>query len=314
MNNDFDKHIQELLQSYGEQPAADCWDKIESQLEATQATNTDSGSSSASSGNGSSLSHFVGTVTGKVVSAMATVAAVGGIISLVAVLSTDTDTEKQSQPPTTIAETQQNTPASDKNEVKMIEVDIVYSKPENENTIDTPHVHEHTVIIIHPENENIAPIQTPHHLSTTAEHHPSTDNSVKQEATPKADPKPQPPSIVKEPQKEQTTDIKEAHPQPDFEHENTQDLSHQPEVRIPNIFTPNGDSFNEYFIIEGIDQFPETHLTVFRQNGKIIYDKTNYQNDWNADNIPDGVYYYVFKFVYQGEQFMRNGSITIKRL
>jgi gliding motility-associated-like protein len=318
MNNDFDKNIQELLQSYRESPSVDCWNKIESQLETLQVSNTDSPSSSASSGNGSSLSQFVGTVTGKVVSAVATVAAIGGIVSLVVILSTKTNKEEQNQPAITAQETPQNNLSPAENEVKKIEVNISESKPENENTIDTPHVYEHTDITTYQENENVSPLHTPHisHTpSTSLEPHPAIENSVKQETTPKIEPKPQPPLAVKEPSSAQAVDIKDTHHKlDDYEHESIQDLSHQPDVKIPNIFTPNGDSFNDYFVIGGgIEQFSETHLAVFRRDGKVIYEKANYQNDWNADNIPDGVYYYVFKFIYQGEQFMRNGSITIKR-
>ncbi|MDR1878379.1 MAG: gliding motility-associated C-terminal domain-containing protein, partial [Bacteroidales bacterium] len=87
----------------------------------------------------------------------------------------------------------------------------------------------------------------------------------------------------------------------------------QPELKIPNIFTPNGDYVNDYFVISGIEQLSENQLIVYHRNGRIVYDKMNYQNDWNAENIENGVYYYIFKFIYQNTQFMRSGSLTIKR-
>jgi CHU_C Type IX secretion signal domain len=65
---------------------------------------------------------------------------------------------------------------------------------------------------------------------------------------------------------------------------------HEP-VFMPNVITPNGDPFNQAFKVQGI----ETGVwlfTVFNNWGKEIYSAKGYQNNWQAENISSGVYYY----------------------
>lgn len=61
---------------------------------------------------------------------------------------------------------------------------------------------------------------------------------------------------------------------------------------IPNIITPNGDGFNETFYIEGIK--PENWtLEIYNRWGKFVYKAYSYDNNWNADGLSDGTYYYL---------------------
>jgi gliding motility-associated-like protein len=309
MDNNFDKNIRELLQLHTEQPSANCWNKIESQLEALQTTNanSDSSSSPSSSGNGSPFSQFVGSVTGKIVSAVVTVATVGGIVSLVVVNSMNDNTAVQNETATV-----QNSLSHDENIVQANKVDTFDAKSESKMKDASPtktiYIHEHKDTTNSQEKESrqiVHPIHIP--LETSAS--PSTmENSREQEIDNTSQ------SVKKTSPKEQLSAKNDIHTENGFQNdETTPSEPEHPEITIPNIFTPNGDYINDYFVIEGIEQFSETHLLVFRRDGKVIYDKTDYLNDWNADNIPDGVYYYVFKFTCHGSQFMRNGSITIKR-
>jgi gliding motility-associated-like protein len=72
------------------------------------------------------------------------------------------------------------------------------------------------------------------------------------------------------------------------------------EIVIPNTFTPNGDGTNDFFEIVGIGQYPNNRLEVFNRWGNLIYEKDQYNNDWNGTNIksgeplPDGGYFYIF--------------------
>lgn len=60
---------------------------------------------------------------------------------------------------------------------------------------------------------------------------------------------------------------------------------------VPNVMTPNGDGINDRFYIAGLEA--GTQLTVFNRWGDVVYSNNNYNNDWDAGNLKDGVYYYV---------------------
>jgi|GEM_PF-606231 len=66
------------------------------------------------------------------------------------------------------------------------------------------------------------------------------------------------------------------------------------ELEIPNVFTPNGDGYNETFQILGI--LPgKWSLEVYNRLGKPVYRQTAYSNDWRGEDLPSGVYYYLLR-------------------
>jgi gliding motility-associated-like protein len=79
---------------------------------------------------------------------------------------------------------------------------------------------------------------------------------------------------------------------------------------IPDIFTPNGDATNENFVVQQIEYYPNTNLKVHDRWGKIIYESTNYKNDWDGSNNASGIYYYTLKTA-DGQEF--NGPLKIVR-
>lgn len=79
---------------------------------------------------------------------------------------------------------------------------------------------------------------------------------------------------------------------------------------FPNIFTPNGDSSNPLFVVKGIEAFPESTLLIYNRWGKLIFESNNYRNNWSADEVADGAYFYIFKRS-DGNDY--SGSLTIQR-
>jgi gliding motility-associated-like protein len=69
---------------------------------------------------------------------------------------------------------------------------------------------------------------------------------------------------------------------------------------IPTLITPNGDPFNEYFVLRGLETLGKTEVTIFDRRGAQVYKNTNYDNSWNGldyngNELPDDTYFYVVK-------------------
>lgn len=73
-------------------------------------------------------------------------------------------------------------------------------------------------------------------------------------------------------------------------------------LRIPNVFTPNGDGKNDTFYIEHLESFESNEVTIINRWGSTVYQSSHYQNDWTAPGLADGTYFYVVK--------VRNGTTT----
>ena len=76
-------------------------------------------------------------------------------------------------------------------------------------------------------------------------------------------------------------------------------------VFIPEGFSPNGDGYNDRFVILGIEAYPDNELVVFNKQGVEVYHSINYNNNWDGTPetggviggvLPEGTYYYVFRF------------------
>lgn len=81
-------------------------------------------------------------------------------------------------------------------------------------------------------------------------------------------------------------------------------------VEIPNSYTPNGDGKNDFFVIKGLEAFPNSKLTVFNRWGNEVYSSNGYANTWNASNLADGVYFYILDLA---NNEVLKGDVTILR-
>jgi gliding motility-associated-like protein len=72
---------------------------------------------------------------------------------------------------------------------------------------------------------------------------------------------------------------------------------------IPNGFSPNGDGFNDFFVISNLGRYPNAILRIYNRWGNLVYEKERYDNTWNGfsnvdmislgEVLPDGTYFYV---------------------
>ena len=61
---------------------------------------------------------------------------------------------------------------------------------------------------------------------------------------------------------------------------------------VPNIITPNGDRYNDVFILPEEIIILENRVAIFNRWGKVVHKINNYKNDWDGDNLSSGIYYY----------------------
>lgn len=61
---------------------------------------------------------------------------------------------------------------------------------------------------------------------------------------------------------------------------------------IPNVFTPNGDGFNDEldWEVEGIEEFT---ISIYNRWGGKVFESESIEDTWTGDEEPSGVYYYV---------------------
>lgn len=60
--------------------------------------------------------------------------------------------------------------------------------------------------------------------------------------------------------------------------------------RVPNVITPNGDSLNDYFVVQD-DLVGQLNFQVFNRWGEPVFQESNYNNNWDGNGLASGVYY-----------------------
>lgn len=90
------------------------------------------------------------------------------------------------------------------------------------------------------------------------------------------------------------------------------------EIVWPNIFTPNKDGVNDYFIIPVA--YSDCLIgAVYNRWGTLLYQNNGAPFYWDGNNsisgvdIPSGIYYYAISYCENGEMFTRKGMITLLR-
>lgn len=91
----------------------------------------------------------------------------------------------------------------------------------------------------------------------------------------------------------------------------------QPEdVTLPTGYTPNGDGYNDFFVVRGLDAFPNNTFTVFNRWGNVVFDTFNYKNDWagqntTGDELPNGTYFVIITL--KGGERTLQGYVDLRR-
>jgi gliding motility-associated-like protein len=98
-------------------------------------------------------------------------------------------------------------------------------------------------------------------------------------------------------------------------------------ITVHNAFSPNGDQFNQKFIIENIDDtvcYPENTVEIYNRWGVLVFETKNYNNETNyfdgnskgrttisqSSNLPTGTYFYILNWTSLDSN---NNTVTNKK-
>lgn len=90
------------------------------------------------------------------------------------------------------------------------------------------------------------------------------------------------------------------------------------DVEVPNVFTPNGDTYNDLFHVTSYG-VKEMTMSVFDRWGRLVFEDTAQDPVWDGNikgggKAPDGTYFYVIKASDEaGDQVEKKGSLSLFR-
>jgi gliding motility-associated-like protein len=86
-------------------------------------------------------------------------------------------------------------------------------------------------------------------------------------------------------------------------------------VKVPNVFTPNGDGIHDKWLIPNLADYPASTIEVFNRYGQQVFYTAGYNKAWDGTykgkDLPVGTYYYIIRLS-NGYQPI-SGSVTIVR-
>jgi gliding motility-associated-like protein len=93
------------------------------------------------------------------------------------------------------------------------------------------------------------------------------------------------------------------------------------DVKISRLLTPNGDSNNDSWLIEGIEKFPNNQVIIIDRWGTEIYSVKGYNNNevvWKGENksgelVARGTYYYFISIRNEQDGIERKGFLEVLR-
>lgn len=284
--------LHQLLENLNELPPERCWNSIEQQLNIVMPTG-------GNSINGSNLtSTKSSSIFSKIAAAPLKAAAISGSVIAVSTATIFAIYSLVEQP------TINNIPLNNTNTALTTQVDTFAHETTKEidnNKKETikPSPIDHPITVVQPNN----PVQTTSPSNTPTQQIETAPPQVI------VTPQPKPNNIAINP----TPATNTPKPVDPVIESNTIPTSMPIKITIPNVFTPNGDGYNDYFVVDGIENCTDSKLFIKSNSGKVVFQSSNYQNDWSGENLPDGVYLYYFVYKVNNIEEKMSGRVIIKR-
>lgn len=302
-NYNLENKMEQLFKDYAEEPSSNCWNSISQKLDVALPSSPTNGASSAHG-----FSKFITSAIGKG-TAIFTAIAVTGIAAYTVVTLQNKPEATINQPTANIVSKnsttdQKSTPAG--NERESVAKNTVHPFQNSPAT----HAEKPAPTSATPNEFTFSPSNTAFNQSPSGsqpEKSVSAANTPTQKTTAQATR-----STIEK------TEDEELKNEPVMEEKPTNKAIALPKseeniLEFPNVFTPNGDGFNDMFVIKNIENIGQNRLVILNTNGLKVFETNNYQNNWDALNVPDGTYYYVLETKSNGASKTFRGAIQIIR-
>ena len=308
--------IKDILTQHEVTPSPDCWDKISGRLDVAMPQGAESAVSQSTT---SSAGHVLGSLTAKIVAGVVGAAAVATMVTVA--VTGNKDPQPVEQPQVIVSDTTVDNQDSgdtityDSNDSKPVSPAVLkypedpYSSSvktsvsaENQTVQENNQITEHAEATLPSPHSPHSPLvpHLPHApLAPPSSHAPSDPAPAKSQPTAT---RPIAQSVKQDPVVQNLS-------------EDAVDWTPPVKLVIPNVFTPNGDGYNDRFVIDGLENCIQRQLVVRNRAGQIVYRNNSYENTWDGGDCPDGVYNY--QFTYKGdngiEQTMSGVVYIIRR-
>jgi gliding motility-associated-like protein len=91
-----------------------------------------------------------------------------------------------------------------------------------------------------------------------------------------------------------------------------------PEVIVPNVFSPNDDDVNDIFFLQHL-YTEEIYIVILNRWGDVVFETTDPDPQWNGttpngNKVTDGVYFYKYVATgINGVEIKGHGDVTVVR-
>jgi gliding motility-associated-like protein len=83
-----------------------------------------------------------------------------------------------------------------------------------------------------------------------------------------------------------------------------------------NTFTPNGDAYNDTWVIDNMELYPNADVQIFNKWGNLIHHQNGLYEPWdgtiNGAGAPSEIYYWIINLNHPEREILK-GNITIVR-
>lgn len=291
--------IKDILAHNEVSPSPDCWDKISSRLDMVMPQGTESAASQTAASS-PHASHFLGSLASKIVAGVIGTAAVATVVTVA--VTSDKEPQPVEEPQVIVTDTMSGI---------QDDGDTIYydSKPVSPDVLEYPEDPYSGSVSVPASSDN----QSAQENLQIAE---NVKADIPSSHAPLASPSPlSPHSSLAPPSPNNTSVPAPVKSQSPTTHPIAQTVKQDPVVQnlaedavdwtppvkleMPNVFTPNGDGYNDRFVIGGLENCIQRQLVVRNRAGQIVYRNSSYENTWDGGDCPDGVYNY--QFTYKGD-------------